>query len=658
MSAGCGAKPGLDRFVDYLARVSIRGKIAIIVALPVMALLFYAVGSYRTIMALRVNGELYQQIAQGKDLVADILPPPEYIIESFLTVEQLANERDTASARALKTRLEALESDYNSRHEYWVKNFPDGDLKSVMTDKAYKPAILFYSCVKNEFLPALASGNQALAQRLLQTSLKQFYGEHRSAIDEAVKLANARCKNDEATANEMISKFLQQFAIFGGIVLLVLLALSLKIGQSIVVPLRKSILYVRDLVDHGGGEAGIKHLEVTTKDELGELFGEFNRFIDKIHDDIERCARAIVSATTMQSTLTEKMSNTILENDIQTNTGIEAVQILSSYTDDLNTASSKMTSSISTVATAAEEISTNINTVASTSVEISTTMVSVAATAEEMSSNFSVVDGAVKELSTAISSVAQNAREGTVVANKASAVASETTGIMGMLGTSASEIGKVTSVIRVIAKQTNLLALNAAIEAASAGDAGRGFAVVANEVKELAKQTAVATEDISARIHRIQDDTQKAVTAIQSISSIIGTINNLQVVISDMVEKQTFATTNISRNISEASKGAGLIARQIAETAHASKQVSHNINEIAQGANVVARNIAGTAVIVAEVHERVDGTVSMVETTSEIMKSSRKAAIIFTEDVQEMFSSFGQVNDQIEKLNAVLKFKD
>ena len=182
--------------------------------------------------------------------------------------------------------------------------------------------------------------------------------------------------------------------------------------------------------------------------------------------------------------------------------------------------------------------------------------------------------------------------------------------------------------------------------------------MVANEVKELAKQTAVATEDISARIHRIQADTQKAVSAIASISGIIGTINNLQTVISDMVEKQTIATTNISRNISEASKGAGLIARQIAETASASKQVSHNINEIAQGANVVAKNIAGTALIVAEVHERVDGTVAMVETTSEIMTSSRKAAMIFTDDVQSMFASFGKVNEQIGRLNAVLKFKD
>jgi len=644
--------------VTFLNRVSIRWKISAIVALATLAFIAYGVASYRTIMALRINGELYRDIAQGKDLIADVLPPPEYIIESYLTAQQLGWERDTAVARKLRNRLQRLEEQYGERHEVWLKTLPEGALKSAVTDKAYRPALLFYAGVRQDFLPALDAGNYVRAQAVLRTSLTRDYEEHRAAIDEVVRLAQARCRDDEASASALTRAYFLRFAVFGALVLGGLLLVSFRIARSIVGPIGRSILYVRSLADRGDADAGIEHLEVTAKDEIGELFTEFNRFIDRIHDDIAACAGAITEATGKQAELAEKMSNTILENDIQTNTGIEAVGILSSYTQDLTTASEKMTNSISTVATAAEEISTNINTVASTSVEISTTMISVAATAEQMSSNFTVVDGAVKELSTAINGVAQNAREGTTVANNASAVASETTQIMGKLGNSAYEIGKVTSVIQVIAKQTNLLALNAAIEAASAGEAGRGFAVVANEVKELAKQTATATEDISGRIQQIQGDTEKAIAAIGQISGIIASINTLQRLISDMVEKQTLATTNISRNVSEASTGAGLIARQIAETANASKHVSHNINEIAQGANVVAKNIAATAKTVGEVHERIDGTLSMVETTSEIMGSSRKAAIIFTEDVVTMFSSFGAVKEQIEKLNAVLNFKD
>src|SRR5207248_3908370 len=130
-----------------------------------------------------------------------------------------------------------------------------------------------------------------------------------------------------------------------------------------------------------------------------------------------------------------------------------------------------------------------------------------------------------------------------------------TTATVAKLGESSTEIGQVIKVITSIAQQTNLLALNATIEAARAGEAGKGFAVVANEVKELAKETAKATEDISRKIEAIQNDTEGAVAAIGQIGVVIGQINDIQNTVASAVEEQSVTTNEITRNLSEAAKG-------------------------------------------------------------------------------------------------------
>ncbi|MEO8201873.1 MAG: methyl-accepting chemotaxis protein, partial [Gemmatimonadota bacterium] len=156
------------------------------------------------------------------------------------------------------------------------------------------------------------------------------------------------------------------------------------------------------------------------------------------------------------------------------------------------------------------------------------------------------------------------------------------------LGISSAEIGAVIKVITSIAQQTNLLALNATIEAARAGDAGRGFAVVANEVKELAKQTAQATDDISQKIEAIQGDTRAAVSAIAEISGIITQINDIQTIIASSVEEQTATTNEIGRNVAEAARGSAEIAQTITGVAEASQGTTEGAAQSQQAAEELA----------------------------------------------------------------------
>ena len=203
----------------------------------------------------------------------------------------------------------------------------------------------------------------------------------------------------------------------------------------------------------------------------------------------------------------------------------------------------------------------------------------VSAAAEQVSTNIRMVAAAAEELNASIKEIAKNTTEAARVAVHAVRSIETTNVTVSKLGDSSAEIGNVVKVITSIAQQTNLLALNATIEAARAGEAGKGFAVVANEVKELAKQTARATEDISRKIETIQGDTKAAVLAIGEISGIIKQINEFQASIASAVEEQSVTTNEIGRNVTEAAKGSTEIAQNITGVAQTAKSTASGAGE-------------------------------------------------------------------------------
>lgn len=201
------------------------------------------------------------------------------------------------------------------------------------------------------------------------------------------------------------------------------------------------------------------------------------------------------------------------------------------------------------------------------------------AAAEQVSANISTVATSAEQMSASIREIAINAAEAARVATSASTLAAETNESVQKLGDSSQEIGNVVKVITSIAQQTNLLALNATIEAARAGEAGKGFAVVANEVKELAKETAAATEDISKKIEAIQTDTRGAVESIAQINEIIARINEIQNTIATAVDEQSATTAEITRNVAEAAEGASSITENITRVAEAADNTTQAMRE-------------------------------------------------------------------------------
>ncbi len=259
---------------------------------------------------------------------------------------------------------------------------------------------------------------------------------------------------------------------------------------------------------------------------------------------------------------------------------------------DLEALVRKVAENAQTVASASEELTSVSQQMASSAEETRAQASTVAAGADQTSKSAQKVSRSVEDLSASIREIAKSAHEAARVATSGVEVAETTNATVARLGESSAEIGKVLKVITSIAQQTNLLALNATIEAARAGEAGKGFAVVANEVKELAKETARATEDIGQKIEAIRQVTQGAVAAIDQISKIIVQINDYQSTIAGAVEEQSATAREIGLGGAEAARGSAEIARNIASVAEASQHAAEGASNTQQAAQALARMAA------------------------------------------------------------------
>ncbi len=511
---------------------------------------------------VKVGGPLYDHIKLGNDLVADILPPPEYVIESYLEATlALNNPAELASHR---DRLIQLKKDYDERREFWSKSDLDPAIKAKLVQESHREVQRFWAAVEQVFLPALAKADKVAAAKSY-SEITAAYQAHRALIDEIVKKTNDDNAAVEAAATQRVGTFTILLWSISGLVFLVIGGGLFGVGLGVIRPITRMTGVMARLA---GGTLEIDIPSLNRGDEVGAMA----RAVQIFRENAQR-VQAMESSQAGLKLKAEEERKAAMNRVAD---GFE--QVIGKIVETVSSASSEIELAAGSLTKTAE--ATRESTTAATSAsDLSSANVQSAAAASE-------------EMASSVTEIGRQVQQSETITQAAVRQAEQTNARISELSQSAGRIGEVVKMIAAVAEQTNLLALNATIEAARAGEAGRGFAVVASEVKALAAQTAKATEEIGTQITQMQSATHQSVSAIKEIGVTIGRISEISTAIAAAVEEQGVATQEIARNVQQAAQGSiqvgdsiAVVSRGAASTGTAAAQVHDFAHSLANQGN-------------------------------------------------------------------------
>jgi methyl-accepting chemotaxis protein WspA len=470
-----------------------------------------------------VGGPAYTRIIRSKDIIADVLPPPGYIIETHLTTHEAVDTNDPTERRALRERLLRLETEFDARRAHWVQSriLEAGPLKEAMTVRAYVPGHQYFEVVRRELIPALDRGEQERARQILRERLTPLYQAHRAAVDQVVELANREAVAEERNAKEDLARSRLILLALAALVVLVLAIAGWIVSRA-----------------------------------TAHLKGQIN--------SVTNVARRVAAGDLRPVTVDGSGVDTVeLVDSIKSMTGS-----LSSLVTRVKQASVTLTGTAAQLSSTSREQNAMVQTLSSSTAETAATSKQISATSVGLQQTMEDVAG----LSGRAADVAESGRVGLAqMRTSVDSLEKATVSISDKLSTirdRASDITGVVSTMSKVAEQTNLLSVNAAIEAEKAGEQGRGFLVVAREIRRLADQSAVASLDIEHMVRQMQSAVTSGVMEMdrfaEHVRRVAGTTTGVADQLGEVIQQMQALTGRIA-DVNEGMQSQTIGARQISD---------------------------------------------------------------------------------------------
>ena len=496
----------------------------------------------KTFYEERVEGNLYQEIVLAKDLVADILPPPEYIVESYLVLHEIHTLKDGEKIRSRVSYFRDREAEFEMRQKFWEKELPqEGELRTLLLDRSRKPAMEFYR-LSSQFLAVAdkIEEREAIWTELLP-QLQTHYEAHRQAINLITEKSNKMVEVAQKKAAGAIQTTNSVLVTVGFLVLLAVSGFGYLISRGITQPTNLLIARLREMAD--GAADLTARVQIDSMDEIGQLGHCINTVIQRVHDLVFE-----IKGATLQ---------------------------LLSTTTELAATSREQEATLASFGASSSQIAAAVKEISATGQELSGTMGDVmggASRASELASagraGLSGMEDTMHDLTEATKSIS----------NK-----------LGAIHEKANDINVVVTTITKVADQTNLLSINAAIEAEKAGEYGRGFLVVAREIRRLADQTAVATLEIDQMVRQMQSAVSTGVMEMDKFNEDVrggvrkvGEINNQMGQIIEGVQSVSERFVPVNEGMKNQSLGARQINDAMVQLTSGAAQTQTSIREFNQ----------------------------------------------------------------------------